>query len=140
MDFIKGAFKKLKGLKDQVESSVDKSEQGLVDINKALGMNDADAELITELAKSGGSMAGSIGDVAGKAGKTLGSGVAKIFRDPDAAKPVAQSMRNKDLSKSMTGLAGKSQQSRLDSLPEAVKTQVLEAMREKGIDPSKLSK
>jgi hypothetical protein len=92
--FVKSAFRKLKEGKKYLDEAGNKAEGDLVNLNSKLlsryaGMSPEEAqkqaETITSLAQSGGSMAGSISDIGAKAAKGLGSGIAKIFRDPDAA-------------------------------------------------------
>jgi hypothetical protein len=92
--FIKSAFRKLKEGKKYIDDAGDKAEGDLVNLNAKLlsryaGMSPEEAQkqgaTIASLAQSGGSMAGSISDIGSKAAKGLGSGVARIFRDPDAA-------------------------------------------------------
>jgi hypothetical protein len=159
MDAFKTAFEKLKELKGSIDSSAAKGRKDLIDMNAKIfersGMTPEEAQkqasTITGLAEGAGSMAGSIGDVAGKAAKGIGSGVAKIFRDPDALVPTANraakalDLQNtmgmgKFLGKTGQGLPGATSQSRLDNLPSYAKEAVLKLMREKGIDPSTFKK
>lgn len=139
----------MKAMKQSIDDSANEAEKGIIGLNAGVlrnaGMSPEEAqkqaEISTQLAAQGGMMAGSIGDVAGKAANTAGRifrGVGERAPTANRAAKAANLMDTMNMGKSMAnpeiiGLAGKTPLDRLGNLPNEAKAAVLKRIQELGL-------